>query len=396
MRKLTADWIFPVSSAPIKDGILVVDDSGRIADVINPEHTNYKIADTEYFPGIICPGFVNTHCHLELSYFKGKIPEKIGLNAFLIFLDEIRKQTQTEFREEAMYLAEKEMLNNGIVAVGDISNTLDTLELKQIKKLFYHTFVEVFGSDPQQARFRFGYAKEIFDFYHSNGLSAVSIVPHSPYSVSNQLFELIKQHAIANNSHLSMHHQESEDENLLFMNKTGNVLERMKNYGVDFSAFQPTGKRPLESVAPFLLKNNPMLLVHNTVSQEKDMIFASEHFKNLWLALCPNANLYIENRLPNISLFNKMGLQLTIGTDSLASNRHLSVLEEMKTISQHFPEIKLQEILSWATLNGAKFLQADKFLGSFEKGKIPGAILIKEMDSEHLLLTKASKAQRIC
>jgi cytosine/adenosine deaminase-related metal-dependent hydrolase len=72
------------------------------------------------------------------------------------------------------------------------------------------------------------------------------------------------------------------------------------------------------------------------------------------------------------------------------------VLEEMKTILQNFPDVQLQEILTWATINGAKFLHADKLFGSFEKGKIPGAISINDLDLEHLSLTKASKAQRIC
>jgi cytosine/adenosine deaminase-related metal-dependent hydrolase len=74
-----------------------------------------------------------------------------------------------------------------------------------------------------------------------------------------------------------------------------------------------------------------------------------------------------------------------IGTDSYASNWSLSVLDELKTIQQHHPEIPLEEMLGWATLNGARALQMDKHLGSFEKGKKPGVVLIKDFNATLLV-----------
>ena len=87
------------------------------------------------------------------------------------------------------------------------------------------------------------------------------------------------------------------------------------------------------------------------------------------------------NILPDIELLVKQGCQLVLGTDSLASNRQLSIAGEMKTIRQHFPKITTEEMLKWATSNGAKALQLDALLGSFEKGKKPGVVSMDENES---------------
>jgi imidazolonepropionase-like amidohydrolase len=84
--------------------------------------------------------------------------------------------------------------------------------------------------------------------------------------------------------------------------------------------------------------------------------------------------------LPPLDLFRKNYCNIVLGTDSLASNWSLSILDEMKTIEKKFPQITLEEMLQWATSNGAKALGIDVQLGSFEKGKKPGVVLISEED----------------
>ena len=130
MRKISADYIFPVSSPPVKNGIIIVDDKGLIADIIEPVVSGYSLEDVEYHEGFICPGFINTHCHLELSYLKGKIKEHSGLDQFIIQLENIRKGINEEDKVEAILNAEQEMINNGIVAVGDICNNNSTFSTK--------------------------------------------------------------------------------------------------------------------------------------------------------------------------------------------------------------------------------------------------------------------------
>ena len=112
------------------DGVIVMNEKGRIEDVLNsseiPDQT--KIEKHE---GIICPGFVNAHCHLELSHLIDKISPKTGLKNFALQLMMQRNILSLESRVEAMKVADEKMWENGIVAVGDISNVMESFSVKQ-------------------------------------------------------------------------------------------------------------------------------------------------------------------------------------------------------------------------------------------------------------------------
>jgi len=99
-----------------------------------------------------------------------------------------------------------------------------------------------------------------------------------------------------------------------------------------------------------------------------------------YFCLCVNANKYIENALPPIEMFRKNKCAIVLGTDSLASNWSLNILDEINTIRKSFPLIPLEETLQWATMNGARALNIDDQFGGFERGKRPGVVLINEGD----------------
>ena len=97
--------------------------------------------------------------------------------------------------------------------------------------------------------------------------------------------------------------------------------------------------------------------------------------------------------MPPIQLLIENNCNIVLGTDSLASNYSLNLLDEMKTIQKNFPGIPLEKILQWATINGAKALQMENTLGSFEKDKKPGIVLIENI--EEAKLKKESSIKRI-
>ncbi|MBI9037388.1 MAG: amidohydrolase family protein [Bacteroidales bacterium] len=395
MIKISADYIFPITSNPIKNGILIFETDGKIIDVLKPSEINTK-DDIKKYKGILCPGFINTHSHIELSYLKNLIKKNTGLGEFVIEVQKSKKKFDKKFMLEAIKKAEEDMVLSGTVAVGDVSNTNLSFSMKEKSKLNFYTFLEIYGSNPNVAKERF---KKNLDLYSQISIleknNKASIVPHAPYSVSEILFKKIKEFSIQNNSLLSFHHQESNDENLFFKNKTGKIVENFKKLGISLSHFKATGLSPLQSIASFLPKQNKLLLVHNTFSKPEDIDFAIENFKHIYWCFCPNANLFIENRLPNIPEFINKNAKITIGTDSYASNETLSVLEEIKTISNKYSEIHLEELLKWSTINGAEFLGFDEKLGSFEKGKNPGINLIEDFDLTNMRIVKESKIKVI-
>ena len=112
---------------------------------------------------------------------------------------------------------------------------------------------------------------------------------------------------------------------------------------------------------------------------------------NTFWCLCPNANQYIEQTMPPIELLRTGAANIIVGTDSYASNWSLNILDELKTIQQHHPQIPLEEMLGWATINGARALQMEKHLGSFETGKKPGIVLIENIFGAQNLNAASSK-----
>lgn len=362
-RVLKTDLLYTSVGEPIQDGMLIVSGDGIIEEV--GVCLKREGVEEEYFPGALCAGFVNTHCHLELSHLKGKVSQQTGINGFIQELQQIRNAPDEE-KLKAIQLADDMMRQQGIVAVGDIANGNITMVTKKQSNIYYHSFVELFGFAPEKANEVFSRGAELKKMWKEKHL-ATSIIPHSPYSVSEQLFQLIREEE--NNTPLSIHNQESAAENEMFQEGSGKMVDMLKYFGNDLSQFSETGKTSLLSYLNKLPDDTPLLLVHNTFTSAEDIAEASALHSKLYWCLCPKANLYIENRLPNIPQFIEAGVRCTLGTDSLASNNSLSIWEEIQTIREVFPQINLNKLIQWATINGAEFLGIADELGSLEQGK---------------------------
>jgi cytosine/adenosine deaminase-related metal-dependent hydrolase len=396
MRKLSAHYIFTGTGAILVKGIIVLTDEGVVTEIIDTNGELDEKAGVEFYSGVLVPGFVNAHCHLELSHLRGIFPEKTGLPGFLKNVIQHRNLEENKVIDEAQK-ADFELWKNGVVAVGDISNTDLTFQLKSKSKIAYHTFIEALGFSPHWAERAFTWAKYCFEEAHSLGLPA-SIVPHAPYSISKELFERISEFAKNQNSILSMHSQECSEEDALYRTGYGEMMRHLtENLALDLSSFKPTGKSALESVIDWLPQNNKLLLVHNlrTTQKDIDLIRKTRPIQKTWFVLCPNSNLYIQDCLPDIELLRENKLQICLGTDSLSSNHQLSMLDEMEIIQSHFPEIPFSEIVLWVTRNGAEALEMDNWAGTIEIGKKPGINLITGMDLQHLTLRPLSKVKRL-
>ena len=389
MKIFRADYVFPVCADPIKNGVVTVDDSGKIINVSDDIPRRADPASVEQLSGIICPGFINTHCHVELSHLRDKIPMHGGLVPFIKNIQQFRGAPEEEIIEAAIR-ADEEMYQNGIVAVGDIANTNATIAIKAKSKLYYHSFVETFGFLPERADEVFNKALELMKQFKPQ---SCSVTPHAPYSVSKDLFKLIKKHCDAGTNLISIHNQECEDENKFYRYKLGSFNDLYEHFGIDISYFKPQARNSLQSVIPLLTSKQDILMVHNTCTNLKDIYFIKRFDRNISWCFCPNANLYIENKLPKVDLFFGQGFNITLGTDSLASNSKLCILNEMLTLQQKFPAISTAKLMEWGTINGARYLGIDDEKGTLEKGKRPGLNLITGLDG--LNLTPESKVQRL-
>lgn len=386
-RYLSADYVFPVSSQPVKNGVVVLDARDEIIELLHEKELPANIS-VEKYEGILVPGFVNSHCHLELSHLRNKIPAKAGLIDFLKRVSRRPPADQEEIRK-AIEEADEEMYQAGIVAVGDISNTIHTKEKKLTSRIYYHTFSEIFNFDPEGAKEAFRRGMELCEAF--SPLSS-SVTAHAPYSVSKDLFRYIKLFNAQGSNLISIHNQESEEENKFFRYKTGGFLDfyQFLNRNIDF--FKAQARNSLRSILP-LLPNQRILLVHNTYTSFKDISFVDRYKRDVTWCLCPKANLYIEDRLPKIDFFMNSRLPVVLGTDSLASNDKLCILSEIKTLLKAHPAVPFEKCLQWATLNGARYLGIDKRYGSLESGKRPGVNLLTNTDG--LSITAETEVRKL-
>ena len=373
-RKLKADNIFDGYKLT-ENTVLIVSKDGIIEDLVDAENAGDGI---EIFTGILCPGFINCHCHLELSHMKGLIPEKTGLVDFVFKVVTERHHSEEEILQ-AIEIAENEMLNNGIVAIGDICNNSLTIAQKQKERVLYYNFIEASGWLPSISKMRFERSENLLKEF-SQLRTPSTIVPHAPYSVSQNLWNEIQP--FFENRTVTIHNQETAFEDEFFLNGGGGVTRMYEMMKIDNTHHQPTGKSSLRSYFNKLEKAKNAILVHNTFMKQEDVDYIKLETQNsklkTYFCLCVNANKYIENALPPIEMFRKNKCAIVLGTDSLASNWSLNILDEINTIRKSFPLIPLEETLQWVTMNGARALDIDDQFGSFERGKRPGVVLINE------------------
>tara|TARA_B100000131_G_scaffold316048_1_gene355475 strand:- start:161 stop:1330 length:1170 start_codon:yes stop_codon:yes gene_type:complete len=388
MRFLSADYIFPLNESPIKKGVIQIDLSGRIINVFK-DNDKIKPKDIEFFNGILCPGFINAHCHLELSYLKQDtfIDKAEGI---VQFIDKMRKKPKYSeaIISQKIEAAESEMIKEGIVGVADICNTKNTIFQKKRKNIRYTNFIETYQVDEKKSDIAINNSLRLQKLFESNGLNAI-ITPHSPYSVTTSLLKKISNLLRKSDNVITFHNQESLTENELFRDKSGDLFDWLKSIGASKEILNNTNHSPLMAV----LKNIPfkknILLVHNTFTKKEDLLECSEYHNRIYWCTCPRSNINIENTIPDYNLFNKD--RICIGTDSLASNKSLSILDELKVLSNK-TNFSLNDMLNMACKNGANALGYSD-LGTLEKNKKPGINLLNKIKNQKI--TKKTTITRI-
>jgi aminodeoxyfutalosine deaminase len=373
VRYLSADRIFNGQEFLKENSVLVLDDKGFFVE--STDRSLVKNSQIEHHQGIITPGFVNAHCHLELSHMHTMIPQKKGFLDFARSIIGKRNSVPTEQMIHAAEKADLDMQKNGIVAVGDISNINLTFPIKQKSKLYYHTFVELIGLNPLQAQTMLAYGKGLLNELKAMDLAG-SLAPHAPYSCSLELIKGIADHNAQNNSPTSIHNQESEAENKFLRGEKSDFDELYKFLQVDVSWFKPKFKSALDAYVK-QLNTEKNILVHNTFSSEEDL--RSVHSNVFWCS-CPSANLYIEDSLPNYDQLLRNTKQICFGTDSLASNSDLDLVKEASIFYAKTGELELS--LKGITGNAANALGIEDKFGGFVKGKNSGVNLISHSKNE--------------
>lgn len=393
-RRIAASYVYTLESdQPLRNGYVEFDESdGTILEVgvcENPE-------SEEFYQGALVPGFVNAHCHVELSHLHKKFRKGTGMAGFIDQINELRDWAGREKKAELVQEWMDKMWADGVSAMADISNDDSSFDVKASHSMYTRTFLEVFGSEPHMCEGVMADVTALHQVASAKGIDAAP-TPHSCYTMSPQLLSASAAAGLEG-GYLSYHSQESQEEEDLLMNGSGAMYEnRVRN---NMSTPPVTGESSLKYFIDRLADAKPapyqehILLVHNVCLKQDDIDAAKKVMKNIYWAVCPLSNIFIHNALPPIPLMRENGLDIAVGTDSLSSNDDLSMIGEIACLHRNFPEVPMNEIFTWASLNGARFLSKEESLGSLAVGKRPGIVLVTDMDAEGCV-TDSSTTRRL-
>ncbi len=389
MKRFAAQYIITNSGPPLKRAVINTSDDGTILSVEDTSGDLKEKHSVEFYNGIIIPGFVNCHCHLELSHMKGQTAKGTGLATFIEEIQSTRERIKE--RQSSIQDADLYMFREGIVLCADVCNTSESFEVKKKSAVRYINLLEVFGVDPSKADRRMDEIKQVANMARDMELP-FSLVPHSVYSISITLLRLLKKES-SENKVTSIHFMESPGEQSLLKDHTGPLMSSYRRSGLLPEVLE-TGKSHAETILNEVTRSGNLILVHNTFA-DAGTIEAIKERENLFWCLCPNSNFYIEKTMPPLDLLISENCAIVIGTDSLASNDNLSILAELKALQAGFPRVSLEALVGWATLNGARALAQEKDFGRIEPGKKPGLLLLENVDLQNMKLLPGSFVTRL-
>ena len=394
IKRVAAKYVYTLESyEPIVNGFVEYnEEDGAIVATGVCEHPETE----EILDGALVPGFVNAHCHVELSHLFGKFYKGSGMAGFIDQINALRDWAGRDVKAQLVQEWMDKMWNDGVTAMADISNDDASFDVKASHKMYTRTFLEVFGSEPQMCEGVMNDVTELNRIADSKGIDAAP-TPHSCYTMSPQLLSASAAAGLEK-GYISYHSQESQEEEDLLLSGSGAMYENRVRNGM--STPPVTGESSLKYFIQRLADAAPapydqhILLVHNVCLQQDDIDAAKEVMKNVYWAVCPLSNIFIHNALPPIPLMRENGLAIAVGTDSLSSNDDLSVIKEIACLHENFPEVPMGEIFTWASLNGARFLSKEEVFGTLTAGKKPGIVLVKGLDADGNV-TKQSTSVRV-
>ncbi len=378
MKLLAARYVLPISSEPIENGAVVVD-SGKILYVGTRSDAEAGFGNSEiedFNNSAIIPGLINCHSHLEITGLRSALDEvEHDFRSWLLKLNDLRSKQSEEDIFEAAFNGAVEGVQAGVTFFGDIGRFgragLAALNKAGLRGIVYQE--TAFSPDVRTADDDFESLITKYEELRASEseLVRIGISPHSPYTVSSRLFELIAQYSIQNNVPITIHASESTAEVELFMNGTGFFTEVYEKFGYEWNSPGCTPIHYLERLG--VLAARP-LLAHCVKADQSDITRIANY--GATIAHCPKSNAKFGHGYAPLEDFLAAGIDVGLGSDSVASNNVCDLFEEARFAAfaaRNRNEAKrfvsAKDVLELATIGGARALRMDGTIGTLEPGK---------------------------
>jgi len=395
-----ADGLVSGEGATLRDAAVVVSSVGEVLDVGPASELlqRHQGATIERVHGVVYPGLVNAHTHVELSAMRGRVP---GGRGFVEWVDAFvghRSEVDSDDEAAGVEIAVKALDDFGVAAVGDVSNRLVAVRALARAGIGGSVFHEVFGAvkeSLERAVRDLARARDEIGAWPTTDL-AYAVAPHTLYTthpeVVLQLMRDAKERGVTTTLHLAEHAAERR----ALESADGPMVDwlHVRTKGVA-DAFPWPHRGPIQHADALGALGPHALSVHVTDATAEDVQILRD--RNASVVLCPRSNLYIELKLPPLPALRAAGIEAALGTDSLASNTSLDVLAEARALADRFPAVPARELLQMATWNGARALGRPD-LGRIVKGAKPGVVAtlgeLGELDPAAFVLQQVKAPRR--
>lgn len=375
-------WALPVSAPPIPRGAVRVDEAGRIESVGPVDRVSAEGADVvDLADSVILPGLVNVHAHPELSVLRGRLESP----AFADWIERLVRLKYDVLSPEALrsstWLGVAEAIAAGVTSLAATDDAGFLLEAMLEAGLRGRVYREVFGPSPERAEPTLRELSGKIDAMRElqSELVDVGIAPHAPYTVSAALFRSLADYAAAEGLPVCVHAAESAAEDEFTREGRGALAERLRARGLEVEA---TGRSPIAWLAETGVLGVRPLLVHCVRADADDVARIAEAGASL--AHCPVSNAKFGHGVAPLLDFLEAGIAVGLGSDSVASNNRVDILEEgrfaallQRSVHRRPALLGPGELLRLATLDGARALQLEHRVGSLEVGKDADIIAVR-------------------
>jgi cytosine/adenosine deaminase-related metal-dependent hydrolase len=359
---LAASWVLPVDGPPIRDGRVAVE-RGRVVWVGSAEDAAAPGgAIRDLGPGVLLPGLVNAHCHLELSHLRGAAPRGRGFVPWVEGVVAARDRFDEEEVAAATVEAATSLATRGTVAVGDVSNRLAHLDALGEAGLRAVVFLELLAWDPARAEETATWAEEQRAAAPPVEGVEVRLAVHALHSVSPELLGRLVDGGGVGAVHLA----ESPEESRFLERGDGAWSEFLVRRGLGHVRFTPPGTSPVRYAEALDLLHPALVAAHGVQVDDADREILAR--RGASVALCPRSNRNLGVGRADVPALLAAGVRLGLGTDSLASVETLDVLDDAVLLARQFPEIDPAAIVRMATAGGAEALGLED-LGTLAPGK---------------------------